>query len=174
MSRRPAMAATCGLLAGALGIAVVLSHSPQLVSFVPAIQSTQLTQSLNPHDVARALGGTPQLMKAAMPAESVLSDGHQNPRRNPIQPAVLKRAKRPNPAPAGAPSLTAEAAQVPELDRRTLVVLTAWTAYEMRPRVVLTVATEHHAAAGAASPARMIPARYAIVPTPNGWLIIQI
>ncbi len=40
MSRRPAMAATGGLRAGALGIAVVLSHSPQLVSFVPAQRGT--------------------------------------------------------------------------------------------------------------------------------------
>jgi hypothetical protein len=170
MSRRPAMAATGGLLAGALGVAVVLSNSPQLVSFVPAIQSTQLTQSLNPHDVARALGGTPQLMKAAMPAESGPTASHPNPRKQPIQPAVLKRVKRPHPAPAAAPNLTAEAAPLPELDRRTLVVLTEWTAYQMRPRVVLAVTTDRHAAA----PARMIPARYAIVPTPNGWLIIQI
>jgi hypothetical protein len=173
MSRRPAMAATGGLLAGALGIAVVLSHSPQLVSFVPSAQSSQLAQSLNPHDVARALGGTPQLLKAAMPTESVPTAAHQT-RRKPIQRAVLKRVKRPHPAPAGPAALTAEAGPLPELDRRTLVVLTEWTAYQMRPRIVLAVATDRREAPGGAAPARAIPARYAIVPTPNGWLIIQI
>jgi hypothetical protein len=172
MSRRPAMAATGGLLAGALGIAVMLSHSPQLVSFVPA--QPQLAQILDPHDVERALGGTPQLLKAAMPAEPVLTAGHQNSRKQAVQPAVLKRVRRPHPTPEGVSGLTAEAAPLPELDRRTVVVLTEWTAYQMRPRVVLAVATDRHAAPGGAFPARAIPARYAIVPTPSGWLIIQI
>ena len=35
MGRRPAMAATGAVLAGALGCAVALSHSPQIVSFLP-------------------------------------------------------------------------------------------------------------------------------------------
>jgi hypothetical protein len=174
MSRRPAMAATGGLLAGAVGIAVVLSHSPQLVSFVPELRAPQLAQSLDPHDVGRALGGTPQLVKAALPVESHSSGGRQNAPQNPIKPAVLKHVKRSHPAPSGAAALTAEAAPLPELDRRTLVVLTEWTAYQMPPRVVLAVATDRRASPNAAAPARAIPARYAIVPTPNGWLIIQI
>jgi hypothetical protein len=170
MSRRPAMAATGGLLAGALGIAIALSHSPQLVSFVPAQRAPQLAQTLDPHDVGRALGGTPQLVKAAMPAGSLSSASRQKT----IQPAVLKRVKRAHPSPSGAPALTAEAATLPELDRRTVVVLTEWTSYQMRPRVVLAVATDRRATPGGAAPARAIPARYAIVPTPNGWLIIRI
>jgi bla regulator protein blaR1 len=174
MSRRPAMAATGGLLAGALGIAVVLSHSPQLVSFVPVQVAPQLAQSLDPHEVGRALGGTPQLVKAAMPAESPSPAGHQESHPNPIKSAVLKRARRPHPSPAGAAVLTADVAPLPELDRRTLVVLTEWTAYQMPPRVVLAVATDRGAASSGAARARAIPARYAIVPTPNGWLIIRI
>jgi hypothetical protein len=174
MSRRPAMAATGGLLAGALGIAVALSNSPQLVSFVPVARPLQIGQSLDPHDVACALGGTPHLAKAAMTAESVPAASHPNPRKPSVQPAVLKRVKRANPAPARtkipASSLMAEAAPLPELDRRTLVVLTEWTNYQMRERVVLAVARDR----GAGAPARIMPARYAIVPTPNGWLIIQI
>ena len=174
MSRRPAMAATGGLLAGALGIAVVLSHSPQLVSFVPAQRAPQLAQILDPHDVERALGGTPQLVKAAMPAESPSPADRQESHRKPIQSAVLKRVRRPHPAPPGAANLTADAATLPELERRTLVVLTEWTAYQMPPRVVLAVATDRGATSSGAAPARAIPARYAIVPTPNGWLIIRI
>jgi beta-lactamase regulating signal transducer with metallopeptidase domain len=173
MTRRPAMAATGGLLAGTLGIAVVLSHSPQVVSFVPGQQAPQLGQTLNPHDVGRALGGTPQLVKATMPAQSRPAIGHPNPRKQAVQPAVLKRVRHPQPAPSGAPNLTAEAAFT-ELDRRTVVVLTEWTAYQMRSRVVLAVATDRRAPPDPSSRVRAIPARYAIVPTPNGWLIIQI
>jgi BlaR1 peptidase M56 len=172
MSRRPAMAATGGLLAGALGMAVVLSNSPQLVSFVPA--SPQLAQTLDPHEVGRALGGTPQLVKASMPIESVPTTSHRNPRKQSVQPAVLKHVRRTHPASSGAPDLTAEAAPLPELDRRTMVVLTEWIAYQMPPRVVLAVATDRGATPGKAAPVRVIPARFAIVPTLNGWLIIQI
>jgi hypothetical protein len=168
------MAATGGLLAGALGIAVVLSHSPQLVSFVPVVRLPQVGQSLDPHDVVRALGGTPQLVKATMSAKPVPAAGHQNSRTQPVQPAVLKRVRRSQPSPGDVPGLAvglaAEAAPLPELDRRTVVVLTEWTAYQMRERVVLAVARDR----GAGAPARIIPARYAIVPTPSGWLIIQI
>jgi hypothetical protein len=174
MGSRPAMAATGGLLASALGIAVVLSHSPQLVSFVPVLRAPQLAQSLDPHDVGRALGGTPQLVKAAMPVETGATASHPNTRKQPLQPAVLKHIKRSHPAPSGAAALTAEAATLPEFDRRTLVVLTGWTAYQMPPRVVLAVAKDRRVVPNGAAPARTIPARYAIVPTPNGWLIIQI
>jgi hypothetical protein len=169
MSRRPAMAATGGLLAGALGIAVVLSHSPQMVSFVPVHGAAQMAQVLDRHAVERALGGTPQLVKATMPKESSSAVSHQDPGKRPVQPAVLKRVRWPHAVPSPAPNLSAEAMPIPELDRRTVVVLTEWSAYQMPPRVVLAVATERRM-----PPARVIPARYAIVPTPNGWLIIHI
>jgi hypothetical protein len=169
MSRRPAMAATGGLLAGALGIAVVLSHSPQVVSFVPAHGTAQLAQVLDRHAVERALGGTPQLVKATMPKEPAPAASRQDLGKRPVHPAVLKRVRRPHAAPSPEPNLSAEAMPIPELDRRTVVVLTEWSAYQMPPRVVLAVTTDRRT-----PPARVIPARYAIVPTPNGWLIIHI
>jgi hypothetical protein len=169
MSRRPAMAATGGLLAGALGIAVLLSHSPQMVSFVPVHGAAQMAQVLDRHALERALGGTPELVKATMPAEPTPSAGVANPRKQPVQPAVLKRVRRHHAVPSIAPNLSAEAMPIPEVDRRTVVVLTEWSAYQMPPRVVLAVATDRRV-----PPARVIPARYAIVPTPNGWLIIHI
>src|SRR4051794_17218593 len=85
MGRRPAMAATGSLLAGALGCAVALSHSPQLVSFVPTRPAEFQTGSLDPHEVARALGGTPQLMKAAMPATQAA--GHRATEQHPVHRA---------------------------------------------------------------------------------------
>jgi hypothetical protein len=50
-----------------------------------------------------------------------------------------------------------------------MVVLSEWGVYQMHPRVVLAISEYRRVA-----PAVVIPARYAIVPTPNGWLIIQI
>jgi BlaR1 peptidase M56 len=178
MSRRPAVAATGGLLAGAVGIAVVLSHSPQMVSFVPVHRTTQLAQTLrpnlDPHDVERALGGTPQLVKATMLAERAATASQQNARKQAIQPAVMKRVRRPHTYRAGPQNLTSSSALMPQLERREVVVLTEWTAYEMPPRVALAVSSDRRASPNGPTPARVIPARYAIVPTPNGWLIIQI
>jgi hypothetical protein len=167
MGRRPALAATGGLLAGALGGAIVLAHGPRLVSFVPAQQSMTMAQpiaSLDPHELGRALGGTPQLVRAAMPGSAVVD------KKKEVQQTVLKHMQRRcsrssriaelTPAPAPQP--------LPELDQRRLVVLTEWTMYQMRPRVVLAVERERGPA-----PA-VVPATYAVVPTPTGWIIIQI
>ncbi len=165
MGRRPAMAATGGVLAGALGCALALSHSPQLVSFVPAHPSGLQAQSLDPHEVAQALGGTPQLTKAAMPARHDSSAAKQKA----VRPAVVKQAKPHRPALNRIAKLDAPPGPLPDLDQHTLVVLTEWTMYQVRPRVVPAVSTDQR-------PVRpvMVPARYAIVPTPMGWLIIQI
>jgi hypothetical protein len=165
MGRKPAMAATGGLLAGTLGCALALSHSPQLVSFVSAQQPDLQAQSLDPRVVAKALGGTPQLVKAAMPAQADQPAAKQKP----VRPAVVKQAKPRSPASNRIERLEVPAPRLPDLEQHTLVVLTEWTVYQARPRVVLAVSTEQR-------PARpvMIPAKYAIVPTPTGWLIIQI
>jgi beta-lactamase regulating signal transducer with metallopeptidase domain len=165
MGRRPAVAATGGLLVGALGCALVLSHCPELVSFVSSHQPELRAQSLDPHAVAQALGGTPQLVKAAMPAQPDQPAAKQKA----VRPAVVKQAKQHHPAATRIASLEVPAAPLPVLEQHTLVVLTEWTTYQVRPRVVLAVSTDQR-------PARpvMIPAKYAIVPTPTGWLIIQI
>ena len=176
MGRGPAMAATGSMLAGALGCAIVLANSPQLVSFVPVHQRALQAASLDPHDVARALGGTPQLVKAALPVQSGQNTQPaarqkpargQNTVRQPMHRAVLKPVQRRRPAASQLASLNP--APVPELDRRTLVVLTEITTFQVPARVVLAVSPEKRG-----SPPAAVRATYAIVPTPNGWLIIQI
>ena len=176
MGRRPAIAATGSVLAGALGCAIALSHSPQLVSFRPTHVTLPQAQSLDPHEVARALGGTPELMKANLPAPSpthasIRPAVQQSHSRPPMRHAVLKTARRPqtpanqvaqlSPPPAPSP--------LPSFDQRAVIVFTEVTTFPAPPRVVLAVSPDRSAAR-----AVVIPARYAIVPTPNGWLIIQI
>jgi beta-lactamase regulating signal transducer with metallopeptidase domain len=165
MGRKPALAATGGLLTGALGCALALSHSPQLVSFIPVHQSELQAQSLDPHAVAQALGGTPQLVKAAMPAQPDPTAAKQKA----VRTAVLKQAKPHRLAPNRSASVDVPTAPLADLEQHTLVVLTEWSTYQVRPRVMLAVSVDQ-------LPARpvMIPAKYAIVPTPTGWLIIQI
>ena len=172
MGRKPAIFATGSVLAGALGCALALSHSPQLVSFVPSQSFPAQTQLIDRNELARALGGTPQLVKATMPATQPA--GHQAPHHKSVQesvqaqPAVLKSAK--HRLPAGTRIASANPAPpLPVLDRRTLVVLTEMMTFQAQPRVVLAVSPDRRAA-----PVMAIPATYAIVPTPNGWLIIRI
>jgi hypothetical protein len=196
MGRRPAMAATGSVLAGALGCAVALSHSPQFVSFLPAHQPVLQAQSLDPHEVARALGGTPQLMKATMQAGSQTHpSGAKAPSHSALASARLKscpfktsndpacesagrsealqhravlKAVR-HQAPASSRIAEMAPAPMPGLDRRELIVLTEITTFQAPPRAVLAVSRDRRAA-----PAVAVPATFAILPTPNGWLIIQI
>lgn len=172
MGRTPALVATGSLLAGALGCAVVLSQSPQLVSFVPSHENLrQAYAPLDPNAVARALGGTPRLMKATVPSPALQSAQGQKARRRPVQPAILKSVRRHEPAPGRvAIANQAPAAKpLPVVDRRALVVLTEFTTYQAQPQVVLAVSRDRLAAQ-----AVPIRATFAIVPIPNGWLIIQI
>lgn len=174
MGRKPAIAATGSVLAGALGCAIVLSHSPQLVSFLPAHVTVPQAQSLDPHEVARALGGTPELMKANLPVlphASIRPASQQSHSRQLMRHAVLKTARRPQtPANQVAKLNLAPAPEpLPNFDQRTVIVFTEVTTFAAPPRVVLAVSPDRSAAR-----AVVIPARYAIVPTPTGWLIIQI
>lgn len=169
MGRRPAMAATGSMLAGALGCAIVLSQSPQFVSFLPVHQRALPVSSLDPHVVARALGGTPQLMKANVPARGVGVAGVKQ--QQPVHRAVLRSPARRQSAPSqiAAAKSAPVPALLPTLDERAVVVLTEVTTFKAPPRVVLAVSPDGHTARPA-----VVQATYAILPTPNGWLIIQI
>lgn len=171
MGRRPAMFATGSVLAGALGCAVALAHSPQLVSFFPE-QHRVLRTSLDPHEVARALGGTPQLVKATMPARTlqpVLAPGRKNAVAHPIRRTLVKAARNPRPAVSRIATLKQAPAPLPALDERQLIVLTEVTTFQAPPRAVLALSRTRRSA-----PVVALPATFAIVPVPDGWLIIQI
>jgi hypothetical protein len=209
MGRRPAAAATGSLLAGALGCAVALSHSPQLVSFLPVQEHRAIASSLDPHAVARALGGSAQVIKTTLPVGAAASGGtlsaaaiprsqnrdlhpaNQDPfagapdlgqpnSLKPMRRAVMKRGQRHRPAASqmasvSLPGLKSETwgtpipEPLPSLEERTMMVLTEVRMFQAPPRVVLAVSPDRRRVQPV-----VIPARYAIVPTPGGWLIIQI
>ncbi len=206
MGRRTAMAATGGILAGALGCAVALAHSPQLVSFIPAHPAVVVAAPLDPHVVARVLGGTVQLTGAVMPApgaethpsrakthagvrlvsarfgsapgrlktcpfksvDDSLRQSAGHPRAAERQ-VVLKTVSGQRAEGSRIAELNPPPAQLPALDERQLIVLTEVTMFQTPPRVVLAVSGDHRTVRTVA-----VPATYAIVPVPNGWLIIQI
>jgi hypothetical protein len=153
MGRKPAMVATGSLIVGTLGCALVLAHSPQVVSFVPSEISAHIAQStVAPHltEMSRQLGGTPQLVKAVMPQKATTPG-------IPISKARVRSA-----------TLHAHRRERPVQMRQQLFVLTEWTDMGSQSRLFMTVARNQ-----AAQPV-VIPASYAVVQTPNGWLILQI
>jgi beta-lactamase regulating signal transducer with metallopeptidase domain len=145
MSRKAALTASAALIVGALGCAVVLSRSPQLVSFSAFPQSALMAQAVPPKaDLEmnlREMGGAPRLVKAVMP---------QRPTRAPIKsrPApssALKRDVKPQPVPS----------------QEAWVVLTEWSSTEVPPQIVIAVQRDTRPS-------------YAAVQFANGWLIVQI
>ncbi len=182
MGRKPAMAATAGLVAGALGCTLALAHSPQLISFVPAMNTAQELRPLRSADfgeMSRELGGTPHLVKAAMPRQPL----HPALKSHPVRTRAPKRFVPPQPMTAELtpPSPMQVSMQSPMPDRvarqaptpaesttpRMVFVLTEWTETQAPAQLMIRVAQD-----GSASYV-VVPATYA-VPTPNGWLILQI
>jgi hypothetical protein len=144
MSTKAAMAASAATVLLALGAALGLSRSPQLVSFAPAVAgSTQQPASaltgFHPTNSSPA-GAAPQMVKAVMPQRQ------------------HKVSTRPNLALRSTEERTVE--QLP-IQPQQWIVLTEWQEEQAPPPVVLTVLH------------RVRPS-YAAVPFADGWLIVQI
>jgi hypothetical protein len=159
MGRSRARMAMCGLTVGALACTLALSHTPEIVRFSPLARTAQaqnVSAGLDVHEVARALGGTPQLARAVVPDDNKPQIVHK--------PAQCHRQPRPEPTPVLA-DLTAP--PPPEVTR-DLVVMTEWND-EMTARFVVAMSNTQHAPAAA-----MVRCAYAVVRTPEGWLVIKI
>ncbi len=173
MRRKPAMIATGGILTGALACAIALVHSPQFVTFVPATSALQHAQASalpDARELARELGGSPQLIRATVPNPAVSASTQKQQGPSPARRcnAVMRRTKNHPVNPQGRIATATPPMNLPNAEER-LVVLTEWTTLESPPRVVLAVSPGQRAL-----PAMAIPASYAVVRTPTGWLIIQI
>ena len=152
MNPKSALAASTGLVVGMLACAVILSRSPQLVSFAPLarISAPAATESfatyprMNPGE----MGSAPQLVKAVMPELSA----HTPNRLPPAQKCVLKRSTKRQPVPVQ---------PQPPSTRQAWIVLTEWQSTDAPPRIVFAVE-------------RVTAPSYAAVGFANGWLIVQI
>jgi beta-lactamase regulating signal transducer with metallopeptidase domain len=172
MGDRQAKLVTASLILGVLGGVIALARTPQLISFAPAAQpalqaqgslQTTAAQPAALRDVnfsqpnPRESAGTQaqiHLVKTVMPEK-------------PLQSAYKARPVRSNTAIAKR-SLTRSNLNSPlefADSPREFVVLTEWTDTDAPPRVVFAVVPVRHADR---------ESRFAAVPTPSGWLIVQI
>jgi BlaR1 peptidase M56 len=163
MGRKPALAAMAGLTAGALACTLVLARAPQIVRFSPltrAAQAQNVSSALDAHEVARGLGGTPQYVKVVMPAAGKAA-----------QKAVLCRRahKAEPPARLAEARLAALRTPAPEEIAGTLLVMTDFDDMGVPPQVVMAVQSMHQARRP-----MLVRCTYAVVRTPDGWLVIQI
>ncbi|HWG20942.1 MAG TPA: M56 family metallopeptidase [Terracidiphilus sp.] len=172
MGRRPALVAMSSLTVGALACTLLLAHAPQLVRFAPRPQVAQQARSLAPLDareLGRELGGTPRFVKAVLP--------------QPNQPQPVHRAVGRRPAHRAVPATRLAALRTPPPPMAgTLMVLTEWIDSPAPPQVVFAFAETPQVRTKQApqvqtkqpSPPVRIYATYAVVSTPDGWLVIQI
>lgn len=173
MGRWPALAATGGLVAGALACALTLARAPEVVQFAPPeLTRAQMAASLDMGQVSRALGGKPEMVKAIVPAGSVMPAAlNPQTRRHAARPAVIRRPACRKPPVVRLAGLRTS----PPPGTEALLVMTQWPDESAPPQqLVLTFAPTPRGKPGARSAVPAIRATFALVRTPIGWLVIQI
>lgn len=150
MGRTATNVATGALMAGLLGGAVTLAHSPELISFappiaraasspIPSIQQPVAATAIS-EPIAHNQNFAPTLVKAVMPEPQQKSVApRQTTRPHPETIKTIHRPSRPRP--------------------QHWVVLTGWQVNSSAPRPVLAVSET---------------SSYAAVRVGNGWLILQL
>jgi hypothetical protein len=191
MGRRPSLAAMGSVTAGALACTLALAHAPQLVRFASPVHISGQTQAMAPLDaqeLGRELGGKPQMVKAMMDAPAHCS----RPARQTAGPgatvrtATARRPKYRTPPPTRLANLRTTPPRTPD----TMLVMTAaWTDTSSRTQVIVTFAQAERQTRltevrtnqprpayppPGYAPLGYVTAGYALVPTPAGWLVIQI
>jgi hypothetical protein len=159
MGRKPALLAMGGLTAGALACTLILSEAPQIVRFGPLTRTAQaqnVSTTLDAHELARSLGGTPQFVKAVVPSEN---------KPTTVRNAVMhRRAHKAEP-----PVRLANLRVPPPTFENTLLVMTDFNDPAVPPRAVMAMLTTHHMRRPI-----LVRCAFAVVRTPDGWLVIQI
>jgi beta-lactamase regulating signal transducer with metallopeptidase domain len=161
MGRRRALAAMSGLTAGALACTLALAHAPQVVSFAPTIHAPQAqiaSTALDAQELGRELGGKPQFVKAVMPYPKQTTQ---------VKPAVAHRSVHKTPPPSRLADLRTPP---PPAASRTLLVMTDWDDdMAVPPQVVFAVMRARQLQHPV-----LVRTAFAVVRTPDGWLVIQI
>ena len=166
MGRKPALAVTGSLIAGALGCTLMLAHAPQIVTFAPAATQARVLAPINPRDLG--LDGSAQLTRANMPV-------HRN--TVPARPIPAKSTP-PHVARSHVPAARLAQLRTPPPPDGTLLVM-AELSDTAPPQVFVALQqtpSPRVVSAARGTQVRRTPAvvaTYAII-TPNGWLILQI
>ena len=177
MGRGPALAATGLLVSGALGCALVLAHTPEMVSFAPPQPTrAQMAASLNMGQVTQALGGRAELLKAEMPSGNEMPARNRDWQSKPqhVVRTVARRSIRRANRPAAPAAMLADLRMPPPPAQATMMVMTEWTEVPAPPQAVMALATMPDRAPGAMQKPPAVRAVFAVFRTPTGWLVIQI
>jgi len=165
MSARQAAALTACLMAGILAGGAALARSPRLVSFSPLAEAKARAQ-VSPADELRAMGAEPAGAQAVMVKAVMTPGGTQSS-------STAKQVRR---------NAVARSAHRPAVEQeQTFVVMTEWSDQGPAPRVVFAVERSvlvsplpgANQDSGSERRRPMQP-RYAALPLPNGWLIVEI
>jgi beta-lactamase regulating signal transducer with metallopeptidase domain len=166
MGRRPALLAMAGLTTGALACTLALAHAPEVVRFAPParIASTHtVSTTLAARELGHDLGGTPQFVKAVV-------SSNQQPGQN--RHATVRRAARKAPLPGQRTDVRLAALRKPPLRPAatgTLLVMTGWNDMAFPPQVFIAVSRAQQTQS-----TMVVRTAFAVVRTPQGWLVIQI
>jgi hypothetical protein len=144
-------------MAGVFAGGVALAHSPQLVTFSAREQVTaeaHFSPAVNLPGLNRAamnqaqsgMQARAQMVKAIMPEHATQSVA----KARPVQKNAVMRSTRKTAVPA----------------RQAWIVMTEWSETEEAPQLILTVARSRRSTQDGRS--------YAAVPTPNGWIFVEI
>lgn len=167
MGRRRAVMAMTSLTAGALACTLALAHAPQVVRFASPVriqQAQSASPALDAQELGRELGGRPQFVKALMPDPKLTGDSKLTGQ---VKHAVARRPLHRTPPPSRLANLRTPP---PPAGTRTLLVMTSWDDdMAIPPQVVIAVARARQA-----QPPVLVRTAFAVVRTPDGWLVIQI
>jgi hypothetical protein len=166
MGRRKARFAIGGLTAGALLFTLALAHAPEMVRFAPLTRTAQaqnVSGALDAHEAGRSSVRelARELGVKAQPVKAVIAD-----------------VKKPEPLPKGAVCRRAhhseQNARLTNLTMppsaevtRKMVVMADW---ENASPAQMVIAVER----AQTRPAVLVRYAYAVIRTPEGWLVIQI
>jgi beta-lactamase regulating signal transducer with metallopeptidase domain len=169
LGRRIALGVSGGVMAASLVAALVLAHSPRLVSFVPAVklaQADRLPEGLKPIPV---MSRDVQAEAHLVPASCAMK---RSAKRSVPQPVKTAKAQKAKPVKPAEPQIKLAGLRVPaEQGDQELLVMTEWNDLRVQQRMVLTALRRPRVTG--ATVATAVPAIY-FVATPSGWVIVQI
>lgn len=139
------------VLAGLLGGAFTLAHSPELVSFAPTASATAIAKTAST-DSSVAVEASPKQSPVEHLAPTFVKAVMPGPQENPVRHRTTAHRK---------PQTVKTIHSEPQPQQRQWVILTHWQTTAVRQHPVFTVS-------------ETTGSSYAAVPVGSGWLIIQL
>ncbi len=161
LTRTQSRLATATVLAGVLALSTTLAHAPSLITFTSQASSEQATNPGAPGLASEAWA--PKLVQAKAVLQTPAQPGYRTVEAVARVPATpVRRAKKPHALVrnVSTPRVMNTRFHEPEFDQQ--------------PRLTLTVASGTQVQQFVVPAVSYVPAAYAALRTPDGWIIIQL